>query len=36
MKRISREIVLASSGDRAVDPTAIAETDELVVEERVF
>jgi MFS transporter, DHA1 family, multidrug resistance protein len=35
MKRISREVVLASSVDRKVDATALAEADELVVEERV-
>ncbi|MET0965830.1 MAG: Bcr/CflA family drug resistance efflux transporter, partial [Nakamurella sp.] len=35
MKRISKEIVLASSDDRKVDAMAQAEADELVVEERV-
>ncbi|MET0967431.1 MAG: multidrug effflux MFS transporter [Nakamurella sp.] len=35
MKRISREVVLASSDNRKVDATALAEADELVVEERV-
>jgi len=34
MKRISREIVLASSNDQKVDATH-AEADELVIEERV-
>jgi DHA1 family bicyclomycin/chloramphenicol resistance-like MFS transporter len=35
MKRISREIVLASSDDRTANVRALAEADELVVGERV-